>query len=64
MTFEQRFASACLLLLTTVLVYAMLTGKLDVGLAISAITGVIVAVLGGKGIADVIRKSDDKEAEK
>lgn len=61
-TFEQRFASACLLLLTGVLIYAGATGQLNASLAITSITGLIASLIAGKSIYDGIRKgSKDKE---
>lgn len=56
MTFEQRFASACLLLLAVVLIYAMFTGQLDITLAISSLTGLIATLIAGKSILDQVRK--------
>lgn len=55
-TFEQRFASACLLLLAVVLIYAMFTGQLDITLAISSLTGLIATLIAGKSILDQVRK--------
>lgn len=61
MTFEQRFATACLILLSSVLIYAMFTGKLDISLAITTLTGLIATLLAGKSALELLRKPDDKE---
>lgn len=59
-TFEQRFASACLLLLAVVLVYAMFTGQLDITLAITSLTGLIATLIAGKSLLDQVRKPNQE----
>lgn len=61
MTFEQRLATALFLLLTLVMIYAMFTGTLDVSLAISALTGLVATIAGGKSLVDLLKKDTKKE---